>query len=281
MSSHFVRDSALFCIVLAFTSLGACRSSGPDEGGGRSGTGGEAGGGRGGDHSGRGGFGAAGVTGRGGASVGGVGGSGAIGGGVAGAGGGGGIDARGGAGGTGSGGATVNAEGPCDIYRDAGQPCVAAYSTVRRLLSTYAGPLYQNQERELGAEHRLGWPDARHRADDAWLRGRGRGGCSLCRHDLHRVAALRPVRQGKPSSSREGRHSGRRPLRRDGRLRVQRDRGIADRGRPQSLLTLHGAEAGVPAATGRGRHAARVRAPGHLHARRWHACGRWLLLRVR
>lgn len=33
--------------------------------------------------------------------------------------------------------------GPCDVYRDAGQPCVAAYSTVRRLSSTYTGPLYQ------------------------------------------------------------------------------------------------------------------------------------------
>jgi non-reducing end alpha-L-arabinofuranosidase len=43
----------------------------------------------------------------------------------------------------GTGGATSNPQGPCDIYRDAGQPCVAAYSTVRRLLSTYAGPLYQ------------------------------------------------------------------------------------------------------------------------------------------
>jgi hypothetical protein len=43
----------------------------------------------------------------------------------------------------GAGGAPADAIGPCDIYRDAGQPCVAAYSTVRRLLSTYAGPLYQ------------------------------------------------------------------------------------------------------------------------------------------
>ena len=43
----------------------------------------------------------------------------------------------------GTGGATSNARGPCDIYQDAGQPCVAAYSTVRRLSSTYAGPLYQ------------------------------------------------------------------------------------------------------------------------------------------
>lgn len=37
----------------------------------------------------------------------------------------------------------VNVEGPCDIYAAAGQECVAAYSTVRRLLSTYTGPLYQ------------------------------------------------------------------------------------------------------------------------------------------
>jgi non-reducing end alpha-L-arabinofuranosidase len=37
----------------------------------------------------------------------------------------------------------VNVEGPCDIYGAAGQPCVAAYSTIRRLLSTYTGPLYQ------------------------------------------------------------------------------------------------------------------------------------------
>jgi hypothetical protein len=32
---------------------------------------------------------------------------------------------------------------PCDIYAAAGTPCVAAYSTVRLLLSTYKGPLYQ------------------------------------------------------------------------------------------------------------------------------------------
>jgi non-reducing end alpha-L-arabinofuranosidase len=55
----------------------------------------------------------------------------------------GGSTGAGGPAGSGGGGATFNAEGPCDIYRDAGQPCVAAYSTVRRLLSTYAGPLYQ------------------------------------------------------------------------------------------------------------------------------------------
>ena len=32
---------------------------------------------------------------------------------------------------------------PCDIYKDAGTPCVAAHSTVRLLSSTYTGPLYQ------------------------------------------------------------------------------------------------------------------------------------------
>jgi non-reducing end alpha-L-arabinofuranosidase len=49
----------------------------------------------------------------------------------------------GGSGTAGSGGGGNNAEGPCDIYGKAGNPCVAAYSTIRRLLSTYAGPLYQ------------------------------------------------------------------------------------------------------------------------------------------
>jgi hypothetical protein len=43
----------------------------------------------------------------------------------------------------GSGGGSNNAMGPCDIYLAGGNPCVAAYSTVRRLLSTYAGPLFQ------------------------------------------------------------------------------------------------------------------------------------------
>jgi hypothetical protein len=32
---------------------------------------------------------------------------------------------------------------PCDIYEDAGNPCVAAHSTVRALFSTYNGNLYQ------------------------------------------------------------------------------------------------------------------------------------------
>ena len=37
----------------------------------------------------------------------------------------------------------MNPDGPCDVLNAAGNECVAAYSTVRRLLSTYDGPLYQ------------------------------------------------------------------------------------------------------------------------------------------
>ena len=52
-------------------------------------------------------------------------------------------------GGTGTGGSasstggTTGVTGPCDIYAAASTPCVAAYSTIRRLSSTYSGPLYQ------------------------------------------------------------------------------------------------------------------------------------------
>ncbi len=34
-------------------------------------------------------------------------------------------------------------EGPCDIYAAAGNPCVAAHSSTRALISSYNGPLYQ------------------------------------------------------------------------------------------------------------------------------------------
>jgi hypothetical protein len=43
----------------------------------------------------------------------------------------------------GSGGGAAGAMGPCDVYKAAGTPCVAAYSTIRRIVSTYTGPLYQ------------------------------------------------------------------------------------------------------------------------------------------
>ena len=35
----------------------------------------------------------------------------------------------------------VAADGPCDILGRAGNPCVAAHSTVRALYSKYAGPV--------------------------------------------------------------------------------------------------------------------------------------------
>ena len=49
----------------------------------------------------------------------------------------------GGSGATGSGGSSSSGMGPCDLYATANIPCVAAFSTVRVLLSTYKGPLYQ------------------------------------------------------------------------------------------------------------------------------------------
>jgi len=42
-----------------------------------------------------------------------------------------------------AGGPTGSGMGPCDIYKAAGNPCVAAHSTVRALLGSYAGKLYQ------------------------------------------------------------------------------------------------------------------------------------------
>ena len=38
--------------------------------------------------------------------------------------------------------AVLAAQGPCDILVAAGNPCVAAHSTVRALYAAYAGPLY-------------------------------------------------------------------------------------------------------------------------------------------
>jgi hypothetical protein len=38
---------------------------------------------------------------------------------------------------------TTRGEGPCDFYAAGNTPCVAAYSMVRALSGTYAGPLYQ------------------------------------------------------------------------------------------------------------------------------------------
>ncbi len=48
--------------------------------------------------------------------------------------------ATGGMGGSAGAGSTT---GPCDIYKSAGNPCIAAHSTVRALFGAYAGKLYQ------------------------------------------------------------------------------------------------------------------------------------------
>ena len=40
-------------------------------------------------------------------------------------------------------GSTHRPEGPCDIYTDAGYPCVTAHSSTRALYAAYNGPLYQ------------------------------------------------------------------------------------------------------------------------------------------
>jgi hypothetical protein len=50
--------------------------------------------------------------------------------------------------------ASMAADGPCDIYKSGGTPCVAAFSTVRALYSNYTGKLYQvrngNQTKDIG-----------------------------------------------------------------------------------------------------------------------------------
>jgi formylglycine-generating enzyme required for sulfatase activity len=62
---------------------------------------------------------------------------------TSGAGGSSGAGGTGGAGGAGGSGGTATTARPCDIYAAEGGPCVAAHSTVRALLGTYVGPLYQ------------------------------------------------------------------------------------------------------------------------------------------
>ena len=55
----------------------------------------------------------------------------------------GGASAGAGGGSTGTGGSAVVGALPCDILNSAGQKCVAAHSTVRVILSSYTGPLYE------------------------------------------------------------------------------------------------------------------------------------------
>src|SRR6187549_2899702 len=47
-------------------------------------------------------------------------------------------------------------EGPCDIYADAGCPCVAAHSTTRALYASYNGPLYQVMRQSDGKTLNIG-----------------------------------------------------------------------------------------------------------------------------
>ncbi len=48
-------------------------------------------------------------------------------------------------------GSSPTPEGPCDIYANAGTPCVAAHSTVRALYGSYTGSLYQVRRASDGA----------------------------------------------------------------------------------------------------------------------------------
>jgi hypothetical protein len=59
-----------------------------------------------------------------------------------------------GAGGSTAGGATGT--GPCDIYASANTKCVAAHSTVRALLGSYSGPLYQVKRASDGTTKDIG-----------------------------------------------------------------------------------------------------------------------------
>ena len=145
---------------------GTAGSGGTTGSGGRGGSGGAAGaGGRGGSG------GTAGTGGRGGA--GGTAGTG----GMAGTGG-------GGAGGTGGSGSVI---GPCDIYKSAGNPCVAAHSTMRALFGAYSGKLYQVRN-AAGADQ--GHPDA----DAGRFRRRAFARHVLFGHHLRHHRPLRPVR---------------------------------------------------------------------------------------
>jgi non-reducing end alpha-L-arabinofuranosidase len=56
--------------------------------------------------------------------------------------------------GRGANGASPRPEGPCDVYAEAGCPCVAAHSTTRALYASYNGPLYQVMRQSKGKRGR-------------------------------------------------------------------------------------------------------------------------------
>ena len=58
--------------------------------------------------------------------------------------------------GQGQNGSAARPQGPCDIYKAAGDPCVAAHSTTRALYASYKGPLYQVKRQSDGKTLNIG-----------------------------------------------------------------------------------------------------------------------------
>ncbi len=128
------------------------------------------------------------------------------------------------AGGSATGGATAaggsSVTGPCDIFAEGNTPCVAAHSTVRLLLSTYRGPLYQvrrasdSKTQDIAFLAQVGAADSA--AQDTFCTGttctisviydqsgkgnhlvRSKGGAEVCKHqDLEAVANALPLKLG-------------------------------------------------------------------------------------
>ena len=121
-------------------------------------------------------------------------------------------------GGNGAGGQAI--VGPCDIFASADTPCVAAHSTVRLLLGSYSGPLYQvrrtsdDQTEDIAFLPESGVADAA--AQESFCNGadctisviydqsglgndlvRSKGGAEVCRHeDQEAVADALPLTLG-------------------------------------------------------------------------------------
>ena len=128
------------------------------------------------------------------------------------------------AGGSAPGGATSTGgsgvTGPCDIFATGNTQCVAAHSTVRLLLSTYGGPLYQvrrasdSKTQDIAFLARVGVADSA--AQDTFCASttctisviydqsgkgnhlvRSKGGAEVCKHqDLEAVANALPLKLG-------------------------------------------------------------------------------------
>jgi non-reducing end alpha-L-arabinofuranosidase len=128
------------------------------------------------------------------------------------------------AGGSAPGGATAagssGVTGPCDIFATGNTPCVAAHSTVRLLLSSYGGPLYQvrrasdNKTQDIAFLARVGVADST--AQDTFCASttctisviydqsgmgnhlkRSQGGAEVCKHqDREAVADALPLKLG-------------------------------------------------------------------------------------